>query len=236
MAASLVGTTGAIAAPLADVPAHTITLPAGGTATLDVRGIALHPGATLPSDRLTLASIPLAQDRIRTTLFYGIDWGYAGSAPDQVALAVWYAQDGVWRDANHTIAERIVTAAGASQGTPSWRPDGRSLLSLVGEQITLGELTLVPLAESSAIGRGRLTLSNTSEQDVVVYLPYGTLFTGPSGDALVWATESDGTEVEEPGETIPTATPLLTDPPPAEETATPSYKSGTTPEVVSTPS
>ena len=226
----------ASAAPLRAVPGHSITLGAGGTATIAVRGLALQPGASIATDRLALATDPLASDRVRTTLFYAIDWGYAESAPDQLALAVWYAQDGIWRNPSHTIAERIATAAGSSQGTPSWRPDGRSLLPLVGEQIQLDDFTLTPLSVSPAIGRGNLTVRNISEQEVIIYLPYGTLFTGPSGTVLVWATAPNGTEVEPPGNLPPTETAVLPDPPTAGETATASYKNGSTPVATSTPS
>ncbi|MEO6457415.1 MAG: hypothetical protein ABIO92_03940 [Chloroflexia bacterium] len=224
------------AAPLQAVPGHSITLEAGSTATIAVRGLALQPGASIATDRLALATDPLASDRVRTTLFYALEWGYTESAPDQVALAVWYAQDGIWRDPGHTVAERMAAAAGASQGTPSWRPDGRSLLPLVGEKVQLEDFTLTPLAPSPAIGRGHLTVRNTSEQDVVIYLPYGTLFTGPSGAVLVWATAPDDPEVEPPSNVTPTETTVLADPPPAEETATPSYKNGSTPVAASTPS
>ncbi len=226
----------ASAAPLRSVQSHSILLQAGSTATLDVRGLALQPGSSITSEGLTLATTPLAPDRIRTTLFYAIDWGYTESAPDQVALAVWYAQDGVWRTPDHAIAERIATAAASSQGSPSWRPEGRSMLPLVGEQLLVQELSLTPLASSPAVGRGKLTVRNTGNQDLLVYLPYGALFTGPSDNVLVWATAPDQTEVEPPGQATPSETALLTDPPRAEETATPSYKNGSTPVAESTPS
>ena len=228
----------ASAAPMRAVPGHSITLRAGSTATIAVRGLALQPGASIATDRLALATDPAASDRVRTTLFYAIDWGYTESAPYQVALAVWYAQDGIWRDPGHTVAERIAVAAGGSQGTPSWRPDGRSLLPLVGKQIQLEDFTLTPLSPSASIGRGNLTVRNTSEQDLIIYLPYGTLFTGPSGTVLVWATEPDDTEIEPepPSNITPTETTVLADPPPTEETVTPSYKNGATPVATSTPS
>src|SRR5207302_6036083 len=95
---------------------------------IEVQGIALQPGSALPTGSLTLSTSALAPDRVRTALYYGIDWGYATSDPQQVALAVWWVQDGTWHGTDHATAERIANAAASSPGTPSWNPDGRSLL------------------------------------------------------------------------------------------------------------
>src|SRR6266568_1813972 len=125
-----VGSPGTVAASsLYLVPGNSLQIPAGGAGYLQVRGIALQPGANIPADSLTIAAQqPQAGDRIRTTLFYGIDWGYSDSAPQQVALAVWWAQDGTWHATDHATAERIASAAANAPGIPSWNPDGRNLL------------------------------------------------------------------------------------------------------------
>lgn len=180
----------AAASTLYTVPGNSIQIPAGGSAYLQVRGVALQPGAVLPAGALTLAAEqPLPGDKVRTSIFYGIDWGYSDTAPYQVALAVWWAQNGTWLAEDHVVAERIATAASNTQGIPSWNPDGRNLLTLISQnQAALAELTLTPLEQTASVGNGTLSVRNTSINDMVVYLPYGTLFTGASGSALVWAT------------------------------------------------
>lgn len=210
----------AVAAPLNAVPGHSITVPAGGSATLNVRAIALTPGATLPTGPLTLAQQPLAPDLLRTAVYYGIDWGYADTSPGQVALAAWHLQDGVWRAPDHSIAERISMAAAALQGTPSWLADGRSVLQAAAEgQATLSELALTPLADSPSVGTSTLTVTNGGFGDAVLHLPYGTVFAGPNGSVIVWAAPalpgSQATPSAQPAE--PTATSA-----PAEPSATPS--------------
>ena len=200
----------ASAASLGAVPSQGVAVPAGGSASIQVRGFALQPGATLPQGPLALAQVPLASDRVRTSLFYGIDWGYTDTEPQQVALALWYAQDGTWHATDHAIADRIANAAAGSPGTPFWNTEGRSLVALASQ----GQVTLSPLTLSG--DSGTLAVRNTGSQDLTVYLPYGTLFTGADGTAIVWAT--GGGQVN--GAT-PTAQPAATNTPAPAATNTP---------------
>ncbi len=193
----------AAAAPLRAVPNDSVMVPTGGTAYLQVRGLAMEPGA-LPQGPFTLATPPLATDRLRTTLFYGIDWGYADSDPQQVALAVWWAQTGTWSDPNHSTAARIASAAASAPGLPSWNPDGRSLTQLAAQgQLSIAPLSLIASASTPAEGEGTLSVTNNSGQDAVVYLPYGTLFTASSGQVIVW---SVGVSQNPPQATVPAGT------------------------------
>ena len=205
-----------LAAPLHAVPGHAVTIPAGGTGTIQVQAISLRPGSNLGADALPLATQAYAADRVRTALFYGIDWGYTESAPYQVALAVWWVQDSNWLSSEHVAAERIGTAAVSAVGTPSWNPDGTNLLSLVQSgQASISPLTLTPSAQNPSLGSGTLQITNNSINNLTVYLPYGTVFGGPQAQALVWATG--------PGIPAPEATPTGA----SQATATPALPTNT---------
>jgi hypothetical protein len=178
----------ASAAPLNSMPPVSVTVPAGGSATLEVQGFAFQPGANLPEGPLSLAQQPFPSDKIRTALYYGVSWGYAQTKPQQVALAIWWAQDGTWLSDDRTIAESIASAAANAPGLPSLNTDGRPIPALVEQgRLLVSELSLTPGALSPSSGSGTLVLQNTGNQDVVVNLPYGTLFTGESGSAIVWS-------------------------------------------------
>jgi hypothetical protein len=98
------------AAPPAALPKPSITLPAGGSATFRILGLALGPAGTLPGSGAGVST--LAPTSVRAALYYGAEWGYLDSAPQQVFAAVWYIQNGAWPDsADHTVAERISGAA-----------------------------------------------------------------------------------------------------------------------------
>jgi hypothetical protein len=225
----------ALAAPLGAVPGWSVTIPAGSTGSIEVSGIALQPGAALPTGTLDLAIQSLAPDAVRTALFYGIDWGYTATEPDQVALAVWWMQNNAWPTGDHTIAQRIADAAASSPGTPSWNPDGRNLLTVVQSgQATIAPLTLTPSAQNPALGSGTLLVTNTGINSVTVYLPYGTLFSNTTGQVLLWASGTGGPEASPTSQSIPTAsaTPIApTDTPglvPPTYTQAPSTKGGGT--------
>lgn len=177
----------ASAAPLSSMPVPSVTVPAGGKAALEVQGFALQPGAALPQGALSLAQQPLASDRMRTALYYGVSWGYAQTDPQQVALALWFIQNGVWLSENRSIAERIANSANAP-GVPSWTADGRSIFTLASQgQLSVSDLSLTPGTLSTSSGKGVLVLQNTGTQSIVANLPYGAVFTGASGPVIVWS-------------------------------------------------
>lgn len=199
--------------------------------------MAMQPGAGVPGDPVSPAAQLAPPERVKLALYYGINWGYTESAPQQAALAVWYVQDGVWHGSNHTTAEQISSAAASAQGSPSWSPDGRSAVQLAeAGRLTFSQIAFTPSAQSPAVGSGRLVVSNTYSQDLLVYLPYGTVFTGPNGPVLVWAvgagaapqptataTQPAATPTEQPTATAQqaTATPGNSKAPPAESTQPP---------------
>lgn len=193
------------AAPLQAVAANAVTIPAGGTANFAVQAIALNQGGTLPTSALNLAAQPVPNDNVRTALYYGIDWGYTGSAPYQVALAVWQLQTGNWAASDHVEAQRIVEVAANVTGTPSWNPDGTSLLTLAQSgRVTISPLTLSASAQNGALGSGNLQVTNNTDAALLVYLPYGTLFGEGQSQALIWAGTGG---VQEPAATVTAETP-----------------------------
>jgi hypothetical protein len=194
----------AAASSLYVVAGNSLQIPAGGTGYLQVRGLSLQAGSNIPSDQLTLATQQLqAGDRARTAVYYGIDWGYSDSAPDQVALAVWWVQSGNWQSTEHDTAQRIADVATSLQGIPSWNPDGRNLLTAISQgQATISGLSLTQLQQTAWVGSGTLSVQNRTGSDLTVYLPYGTIFSSTSGSAMVWATGTG-----QSGQTTPTSRP-----------------------------
>ena len=204
--------TSAVAAPLGAVPGWSVTIPAGGTGSIQVSGIALQPGSSLPTGTLDVAVQSPAPELVRTALFYGIDWGYTSTAPDQVALAVWWMQNSTWPATDHMLHNASQTQRRLLPGTPSWNPDGRNLLTVMQSgQATLAPLTLTPSALNPSLGSGTLLVTNTGINSVTVYLPYGTVFSNTGGQVLVWASGTAASPTANPtSQTVATASATAT--------------------------
>ena len=215
----------ASAGALYTVPTTSVMIPPGGSATLQVRGMSLQPGSTISGAPAGVAAQAVPPDNVRTTLYYGINWGYTETDPQQAVLAVWYAQDGTWHGDKHDTAEQIHSAAASSPGVPGWSPNGRSALQLAGSgQVRIGEVALAPTSQSPSVGSGTLALTNTSDQELLVYLPYGTIFGSGPSSVLVWAVGEVIQDQPSPTaeETLPqpTDTPNVPESTPTEEAAT----------------
>ncbi len=186
MLCGLAGIPAAHAQSLAAVPAPNAVVEPGGTATIAVRVLALGPGGTLPGAGTTL--IGPAAATVRAALYYGLDWGYADSDPQQVLAAVWYAQTGAWPDSgDHAVAARILSAAQANPN-PSWLSQGTSLLLARQNnrvQIAAGPLTATGL--DGRMGTGTLEATSLSSARQSLYLPYGVLLSDGTNQALAWA-------------------------------------------------
>ncbi|MGI8586963.1 MAG: hypothetical protein ACR2M0_04645 [Chloroflexia bacterium] len=192
--------TPAAASPLADVPAPYVSLAPGGQATLQVRALAIGPGGTLPGAGAVVGD--LAAQSLRSALYYGINWGYADSDPQQVFDAVSHAQTGTWPDnLDHSVAIRILAAA-AGNPNPSWLTQGTSALlarQAGNARLSLTELTAGP---NPHLGQGTLLITNLGLNAAQLYLPYGTLVSGGGSQALIWATAA--------GAPVPAITPTAT--------------------------
>src|SRR3989442_857614 len=71
-----------------------LTIPAGGSATLTVRGFCLDYGKPFPTQEIQAGK--LADDKIRAALNYSLGKGYTEGSPQQVELAVWFLRDNTW--------------------------------------------------------------------------------------------------------------------------------------------
>jgi hypothetical protein len=155
-----------------------VTIAAGATANLTVRGFCLDFGKPFPTDNTTTKG--LADDKVRAALNYSIQKGYTEGNPAQVELAVWFLRDNTWHNADHTVAQEIVDNA-TTANTPSTSGDGLSLSDAVSQNKVTLQATFVAQTAEHFYGDTTLQISNTGTADVKIYMPVGTVFTVPNG-------------------------------------------------------
>lgn len=228
---ALVPTTAMNAAPLGQgvEAGATLSLPAGGWGEFYARGISLRPGEGISARVLTYKPQATLPQQRQTALFYGLKWGYADTNPYEVAVAVWWLQDGEWRSEDRVIAERIANAAVGS-GVPSWNPAGRSIAALAVQNLVQIEgITLTPDDRYPAVGNGKVRVRNLSAQELLLHLPYGMVFGNEALDVAVWSTGKVETSADVAA--VPTTEPVATLTTTLAETAsaTPGTQGGATP-------
>lgn len=182
----------------AQAPA-TFTIEPGGTATISYEAFCTNFGQKFPT---TLqAPNAVAPAALQGGLAY-IQTNNLG-ANEQQALE---AQYGIWQLAGATGSPQggdvAKAVANAGKNAPS-TPQGTSLLDAVKNnqvKLTLGTWTPVgnPVQIGSATdnfyGRGTLTVQNTSQQRLTLYMPVGTLFppnTAGEQTMAAYATKAD---------------------------------------------
>ncbi len=158
-------------------PNDSLTIPAGGTATLTVRGFCLDFGKPFPTQETTIKG--LADDKVRAALNYSIQKGYTEGNPQQVEQAVWFLRDNTWHNPDHPVGQEIVTNATAANA-----PQAGSGTAL-NDAVTQNKVTLtakfVAQTADHFYGDAQIQVKNSGTADVTVYMPIGTVFTVPTG-------------------------------------------------------
>jgi len=155
-----------------------VTVAAGATVNLTVRGFCLDFGKPFPTDNTTTKG--LADDNVRAALNYSIQKGYTEGNPAQVELAVWFLRDNTWHNADHTVAQEIVDNATTANAPPT-TGDGLSLSDAVSQNKVTLQATFVAQTAEHFYGDTTLQIQNTGTDDVKIYMPVGTVFTVPNG-------------------------------------------------------
>lgn len=170
----------------AQAPAN-FTLKPGGKAVVQFEAFCTEFGKVFPTD--VQAPNSVAPDAARAAMSYGISKGYNADAAKalQLQYAVWQTLGTANSPKGDATAQDVLT----SGKTAPANPQGTSVLDAVkANQIKLTLDSWQPIGPKVAItstatdnfyGRGQVTIENTSQQDLTLFMPVGTVF--PAVDA-----------------------------------------------------
>lgn len=183
LAALLLATLSAFASPSFASPAaqgvpQSVTVPAGGTATIKVRGFCLAFGKPFPTSATSLNA--LAPDNVRQALYYAIQKGYTDNNAAQVQEAVWYLQDNTWHNNDHTVGQEIVTNAASVSAISTG--SGIAITEPTLQSSVTFTATFVPQTADAFYGDGDLVITNKGTTAFQVYVPIGAKFTVPGSN------------------------------------------------------
>jgi hypothetical protein len=184
---TLIGIQGVFAQPNAQQTAtgvQTFTLQPGGTATVTFEAFCAQFGEDFPA--AVQAPNATAPDNVRAALDYARRQGLIGSDQQalQVQYALWQLLGAVDSPRGEQAAQDIVAQSGT---TPPAAPSGaRSIVEAAqANQVRLTVTQWQPIGQPVAItqtatdnfyGRGTLTVENTSQQPLTLYMTVGTVF------------------------------------------------------------
>jgi hypothetical protein len=161
---------------------RTITIAAGGSATITVRGFCLDYGKPFPTEQT--AAKGLADAKIRQALNYSINRGYTEGNPLQVEQAIWFLRGGQWRNAEHVIGQEIVDNA-TDANSPNDTGDGTSLAEALSAGRVTVTATFTPQTADAFYGDGEAQITNLTGEELRLFMPIGVTFVvGAGGGAF----------------------------------------------------
>lgn len=171
---------------------RSVTIPAGGSVTLQSRAFCQDFGKDFPTAEISAKG--LADSKIRAALNYAISKGYAETNPTQVELAVWFLRDNTWHGDQHTVAQEILDNATTP---PNDSGDGISIVDAVAQNKASATAKYVPQTKDNFYGDGQITIKNLTNADLKVFMPIGVVFAADSGNFQGLVAYETGTEVTE---------------------------------------
>jgi LPXTG-motif cell wall-anchored protein len=163
------------------------TLPPGGRAVVTFEAFCLDFGRRFPQTLQTPAGV--ASDDVRAVLAYAQNNQLTDDQNEamEVQYAIWQVSGVSGSPQGGDLTQQII---GAAQNPPP-APQGTSLVDAArANQVQLTMTAWQPLGEQIQVGnvtdyfygRGQLTVENTSQQELNLYMPIGTVFPSPSDD------------------------------------------------------
>lgn len=199
-----IGTASAQQAP------STFTLQPGGTAVVSYQAFCTEFGKIFP-DGIQGPSGSVAPAAAQAAMSYGISKGYDkdGQQALQLQYGIWQALGTTTAPTGDATAQDIAT----NGKTPPANPQGTSVLdAFKANQIKLTLNSWAPIGPKVAItstatdnfyGGGQLTIQNTSQQALTLYMPVGTLFAPTNPAHQTMAAYATNVQVNNPQQTLP---------------------------------
>jgi hypothetical protein len=163
------------------------TLQPGGTAVISFEAFCTEFGELFPD--AVQGPSGLAPDAARAAMAYGVNQGLNadGQQALQLQYAIWQALGEAGSPAGDATAQDVVTNGTAAPVSPSGATSVLDAAAAGDVTVTLDswepigpEVAITQTATDNFYGRGQLTVTNTSQQELTLYMPVGTLF--PSVD------------------------------------------------------
>ncbi|GAB4216348.1 MAG: hypothetical protein OHK0022_57380 [Roseiflexaceae bacterium] len=191
--------------------AQTFTLRPGGSATITFEAFCTDFGLKFPAN----VQVPNTQapDPVRAALAYARTQNLTGdpAQAEQVQRAIWQLNGATEAGATSQTAQNVIQGA----TTPPANPQGTSLIDAAKSgQVRLTVSNWKPLGNQLQVGKtndyfygtGTLTVQNTSQQDLTLFMPVGTSFPPTEQGSQTMAGYATNVQIQNPATPTPAAT------------------------------
>jgi len=183
--------------------AQTFSLPPGGKAVVTFEAFCQDFGRAFPKSLQLPASV--ASDQARAVLAYAQNNQLTDNPNEarEVQYALWRADRVSGSPQGGALAQQIIDSA----KNPPAAPQGTSLVdAATTNQITITLTSWQPRGDQIQVGnvtdnfhgRGQLSVENTSQQNLVLYMPIGTVFPSTANDIQNMAGFQTNVQVQVP--------------------------------------
>jgi LPXTG-motif cell wall-anchored protein len=187
---------------------QSFTLGPGGKAAITFTAFCLDFGVKFPDT--IQAPNALAENKVRAALAYAQSKNLTTDEKQalEVQSAIWQLRGATGHPLGGTVAKDVVNAA----TTAPANPQGTSIL----DAVKAGQVTIivnawqpigqkVPLGAASDYfyGQGTLTVENTSNQKLTLFMPVGAVFPPGTAGSQTMASFSTNVQITDPGKQAP---------------------------------
>ncbi len=174
---------------------QTLTIPANGNATVNVRAFCLEYGKPFPANFPTSLGAKTADPKVVSILRYAVSQGYTETNPYQVQLALWRQTSGEWKSTDNALAQQIYNAGTQASNNQAAPASGQTLLQAAGAnsvQVKATSWTPLPAApeKNPWSGQGTLQITNPGSNTATITVPLGIVVSGggTDQDVIMYAT------------------------------------------------
>lgn len=202
-----------VASAQTTVDTQTVSIPANGSATVNVKAFCLEYGKPFPATFPTSLGAKTADPQVVNILRYAVSQGYTETNPYQVQLALWRQTSGQWKSTDNALAQQIYTAGSQASNTQAAPPTGQTLLQAAGAnsvQVKATSWTALPASpeQNPWSGQGTLQITNPGNNAATITVPLGIVVSGggTDQDVIMYATGSNAQSNAPAAQVTPAAT------------------------------
>lgn len=182
---------------------ETFKLEPGGKATITFESFCIDYGKKFPT-AVGLPPTAVADSKVVGAINYALSKDYTTSAPKEVQFAIWQARGAQGSPATGAQGNEVTQNANMTMTAPAGATSvidalkQNKIKATAGTWNGIGEKITISNETTNFQGKGELTIENTSQAALTLYMQNGTVFPAPSAEFQSMAGYATNVQVQNP--------------------------------------